>query len=171
MQSLTPLTLAASICALLCCVRSIMIIRQLSWIPITVVVGLSLLLETTVAIPIQDFFPALVDFSVVAKNRAAISMLIFTAVLAVGQEMMLLAARRKQKHVLESGGYNADKLLFFAIAFWIVAMLGHFYFLFLKQNIEFLPTAINSFRDPDDHYGYRAYFSKIVYDAGRGQWV
>ena len=171
MQSLTPLTVAAGICALLCCVRGVTIIRQIQWIPITVVVGLLLLLETTVAIPIQDFFPALVDFSVVAKNRAAMSMLIFTTVFAVGQEMMLLAARRKQKHGPGPAGYDADKLLFFAIAFWTVAMLGHFYFLFLKQNIEFLPTAIKSFGDPDDHYGYRAYFSKTVYDAGRGQWV
>jgi hypothetical protein len=171
MQSLTPYTIAAGIVALVCCLRSVMIVRQLQWIPITVVLGLSLLLRVTMAIPIQDFFPVLVEFSEVAKNRAAICMLIFAAVFVVGQELMFSAARRRQNQIPNASGYTADKLLFFAAAFWGIAMLGHVYFLFVKQNVEFFPTAIRSFADPDDHYGYRAYFTQIVYDARRGQWV
>jgi hypothetical protein len=171
MQSLTPFTVAAGVVALACCFRSVMIVRQLQWIPITVVLGLSLLLRVTVAIPIQDFFPVLVDFSEVAKNRAAICMMIFAAVFVVGQELVFGAARRRQHLFPDATGYTAEKLLFFAAAFWGIAMLGHLYFLFLKQNVEFFPTAIRSFADPDDHYGYRAYFTQIVYDARRGQWV
>jgi hypothetical protein len=170
MQSLTPYTLAAGVMALICCFRSVAIIRQLQWIPITAVLGLSLLLRTTLAIPIQDLFPVFVDFSDVAKNRAAVSMLIFAAVFMAGQEIMFAASRR-QRQVPDASGYTADKLLFFAALFWGIAMLGHVYFLFIKQNIEFFPTAIRSFADPEDHYGYRAYFTQMVYDARRGQWV
>jgi hypothetical protein len=171
MQSLTPLTLAAGLLGLICCVRGVLIIQQIRWIPITVFLGIAILLRTTVAIPIQDFFPAVVEFSTVAKNRAAICMLIFTAVLAIGQEVVYRTARGRQAQAPVFTNYDADKLLLFAAGFWAIAMLGHFYFLVLKQNIEFLPTALGSFGDPDDHYGYRAYFTQIVYDARRGQWV
>jgi len=171
MQSLTPLTVAAGICALLCCLRSVAIIRKIRWIPITVFLGLSVLSRTTIAIPIQDFFLGIVDFSVVAKNRAAICMLAFTACIAVGQEIVFWWARRHREDRRENVVYDAGRLMVFASAFWCLAMFGHFYFLVLKQNLEFLPTALGSFGDPDDHYGYRAYFTQLVYDARRGQWV
>jgi hypothetical protein len=170
MQSLSLYTLAASIVGLMCCLRGVIILRRVQWIPITVVLGLSLILRVTLAIPVQDFFPSVVDFSLVAKERAAISMLIFAIALAIGQEVLLLVAMRRDR-AYETRVYNSDRILLFAIAFWGISMLGHLYFLFFKQNIEFFPTAIRSFADPDDHYGYRAYFTQIVYDARRGQWV
>jgi hypothetical protein len=170
MESFTPLTVLCSVVCLAYAARGIFIIGRVRWIPITVLLGAMVALRCGVAIPFQSLFENVVDFSTVAMERAAIAMLIFATVGAVAQEFVYRSFRRRKSKGVTSL-LNVNVLVGCAIFFWGLAMLGHVYFLFIKRNIDFLPTALGSFANPDDHYAYRAYFGKLVYNARVGQWV
>jgi len=170
MQGITPLTLACGLVSVIISLRGIIIVSRLRWVPITVALGIIMLLRTGLGVPLQDFFPPVVDFSVVAKERAAICVLIFAAIVALGQELVCGRALRRPR-AIEETSYNPGMLLVLGALFWSASMLGQLYFLFIKQNIDLLPTAISSFGNPDDHYGYRMYFGQISSGAGRGQYT
>jgi hypothetical protein len=170
MDSLTLFPVLCGLFSLLVIFRSVHLIRRQGWISVTAFMAIMMLSRTAIGVPLQDFFVLPVQdvkFSGVAMTRSAICMLIFAIIVAIGQEIVARMSGRIRPSSEES--YDSSRLFAMGVCFWLVAMAGQIYFLFVKGNISMFPTALRGFGDPEDHYSYRAYATSVLDNAGLGQ--